>query len=215
MEKSSLQIQHFTFGPFQENTYILFDQTKSCIIIDPGCYDDGERNQLVEFILKNNLNPVRLLNTHGHIDHIVGNKFISERFNLLPEINIDDLSLLESIMTVAAVYGFNAEPSPQPVSFLSERDSIIFGSTTLEVIHTSGHSPGSVCFIDHATETVVGGDVLFMNSIGRTDLPGGNHKQLIDSIQTKLLPLADSYKVYSGHGPVTTIGRERKMNPFL
>ena len=210
-----LKVDFFTFGPFQENTYILSDETSECLIIDPGCYDDEERNTLVAFIKKNNLKPVKLLNTHCHIDHVFGNKFIAEKYNLGLEIHKKDLKVLESLMSVAHLYGLNAEPSPEPKIFLEEGDKIIFGKSELDILFTPGHSPGSVSFVSYEQKFVIGGDVLFYGSIGRTDLPGGHHATLIESIKTKLFPLGDDFIVYSGHGPETKIGFERKNNPFV
>lgn len=210
-----ITIKIFTFGPFQENTYVLYDETNECVIIDPGCYDDRERNTLADFISKQKLTAKLLLNTHGHIDHVVGNKFIFEKFGLLPLIHKKDLQTLHSLETVARVYGLNAEASPEPELFLEEGEVVKFGSSALDILFTPGHSPGSICFVSHKQKFIIGGDVLFYGSIGRTDLPGGHHQTLIDSINNKLMPLADDFSVYSGHGPVTTIGFERVNNPFL
>jgi len=210
-----ITVKQFTFGPFQENTYVLFDETKECVIIDPGCYDDTERNTLLHFITSEKKTPKLLLNTHGHIDHVVGNKFIFDKFSLQPHLNKEDLQILNSLTTVAKLYGFNVEASPQPICFLEEGDTVKFGTSSLDVLFTPGHSPGSICFVCPTQKFIIGGDVLFYGSIGRTDLPGGHHQTLIDSIHTKLMPLSDDYSVYSGHGPLTTIGYERKNNPFL
>jgi hydroxyacylglutathione hydrolase len=210
-----VQIQSFCFNPFQENTYILFDETKSCVIIDPGCYDEGERLKLVRFIESNGLTPKHLLNTHCHIDHVFGNKFISEKYKLGLEINRLDLPVLDSLMKVAEMYHLNAETSPAPVLFLEEGHQILFGKTCLDIVFTPGHSPGSICFISHDQKFVIGGDVLFRESIGRSDLPGGDPDTLIDSIRSKIFTLGDDFVVHSGHGPVTTVGHEKKHNPFL
>jgi len=210
-----ISIKAFTFGPFQENTYILFDESKDCVIVDPGMYDDKEKKDLSDFISVQKLNPVQLLNTHGHVDHVFGNKFIFDKYGLKPFIHKKDLEILHSLTTVARLYGFNAEASPEPAGFLDENDKVKFGNTTLDILFTPGHSPGSICFINHEQKIIIGGDVLFYGSIGRTDLPGGHHQTLIDSINNKLMPLADDFKVYSGHGLTTTIGFERSNNPFL
>lgn len=210
-----ITIKSFTFGPFQENTYILHDETGECIIIDPGCYDDRERKALSDYISTQKLSPKLLLNTHGHIDHVVGNKFVFEKYGLQPLINTKDLKALHALTTVAQIYQLNAEPSPEPAGFLDEGDVVKFGNSTLDILFTPGHSPGSICFVSAAQKFIIGGDVLFYGSIGRTDLPGGHHQTLIDSINNKLMPLADDYTVHSGHGPATTIGFERMNNPFL
>ena len=210
-----IQITSFTFNPFSENTYVLWDETKQCLIIDPGCYDTKERAELCDFIEKNSLQPVRLLNTHCHIDHVFGNSFISKKYKLDLEINEKDLPNLNSLMQVAHMYQLNAEESPEPKKFLNEGDRIVFGNSTLDILFTPGHSPGSITFYNKEQEFMIAGDVLFYGSIGRTDLPGGHHATLINNIKTKLFPLGDGFKVYSGHGQVTSIGFERKNNPFL
>lgn len=210
-----ITIQSFTFNPIQENTYVLFDETKECVIIDPGCYDERERTILKKFISDNNLKPVKLLNTHCHLDHIFGNNFISNFYNLNLEINKKDEPILEAFLVTANLYGMNAEPSPSPSNYLEEGDIVKFGNSQLEILFTPGHSPGSICFYNRENKFIIAGDVLFYGSIGRSDLPGGNHEILINSIQTKLMTLDDDFKVYSGHGSTTTIGFERKNNPFL
>lgn len=208
-------IHSFTFNPIAENMYILFDETKQCVIIDPGCYDDAERNALAKFITDNDLTPVKLLNTHCHLDHVFGNGFVSKKYNLKLEIHQLDQVVLDNFIISANLYGMNADPSPQPSVYLNEGDTVTFGNTTLEILFTPGHSPGSITFYNRKESFMIVGDVLFNGSIGRSDLPGGDHQTLINSIKNKLLPLGDNFKVYSGHGPVTTIGRERTNNPFL
>lgn len=210
-----ITIHSFTFGPFQENTYILSDETKECIIIDPGCYDAGERSELADFIEANKLKPVKLINTHCHIDHVVGNRFVADTYNLKLEMNEHDKPVLDSLMMVAGMYNLKAEPSPEPSVFLNEGDIVTFGSSSLEIVFTPGHSPGSITFYNREQKFMIAGDVLFYGSIGRTDLPGGHYDTLISSIKNKLFPLGDDYKVYNGHGQPTTIGFERKHNPFL
>lgn len=210
-----ISIKSFVFGPFQENTYILYDETKECIIIDPGCYDNRERNELASFIEDNKLKPVKLINTHCHLDHIFGNGFVADTYTLKLEINKQDQPVLDSYLMSAKMYGLNAAPSPQPSAYLNEGDIISFGNSTLEILFTPGHSPGSITFYNREQKVMIAGDVLFYGSIGRSDLPGGNSATLISSIKNKLFPLGDNYTVYSGHGPSTTIGFERMNNPFL
>ncbi len=210
-----ISIKTFIFGPFQENTYLLFDETKECVIIDPGCYDDKERTTLETFISGNNLNPVKLLNTHCHLDHIFGNGFIASKYKIQPAINKLDKPVFDSYLTSASLYGLIALPSPEPTIFLNEGDLVKFGNSSLEILHAPGHSPGSNVFYCREQKFMVVGDVLFYGSIGRSDLPGGNSNTLISSIKNKLFPLGDDFTVYSGHGPTTTIGFERKNNPFL
>lgn len=210
-----VQISFFTFGPFEENTYVLYDDTKECLIIDPGCSDASERQELATFIESKQLKPVKLLNTHCHIDHVLGNKFIAEKYTLGLEINKYDLPVLQALQIVAKNYGIPAEESPAPAAFIDEGDMIKFGNSEIEILFTPGHSPGSICFINKKQKIVIGGDVLFYGSIGRTDLPGGDHTTLINSIKAKLFTLEDDFEVFPGHGPSTKIGFEKKNNPFL
>jgi hydroxyacylglutathione hydrolase len=210
-----IQIKSFTFNPFQENTYVVYDENKNAFIIDPGNSNNHEDTVLSSFISENGLRPLRLLLTHGHIDHIMGNRFVFETYGLLPEVHHDDLFFLERMMETAKMYGVNVEPSPLPAKFLLEDDEIKLGTEIFQCIYTPGHSPGSISFYNKSAGLLIGGDVLFNGSIGRSDLPMGDHQTLISSITGKLLVLGDEVKVYSGHGPETTIGRERKTNPFL
>lgn len=210
-----ISIQSFTFGPFQENTYVLFDESKDCIIIDPGCYDHYEQNELAAFIDNNGLKPVKLINTHCHLDHVFGNGFVAKKYDLKLEINKHDKIVLDAYMTTAGLYNLRAEPSPAPSVYLDEGDIVKFGNSKLEILFTPGHSPGSITFYNHEQKFMIVGDVLFYGSIGRTDLPGGDYDTLINSIKDKLFSLGDDFKVYNGHGPTTTIGFERKNNPFL
>jgi hydroxyacylglutathione hydrolase len=210
-----ITVHFFTFSPFGENTYILFDETGECMIIDPGCYDNRERAELVDFIKKMKLTPVKLLNTHCHLDHVFGNSFVAETYKLNLEAHRNEVPVLANYLRAASMYGLNAEPSPEIAVFLEEGEVIKFGNSSLEILFTPGHSPGSITFLSPEQQFMISGDVLFNRSIGRTDLPGGNHKTLIDTIQQKLFPLGDDFKVYSGHGPATTIGSERVNNPYV
>lgn len=210
-----INIKSFVFGPFQENTYLLFDETNECIIIDPGCYDRREQLLLENFIKEKQLKPVKLINTHCHLDHVFGNGFVADTYKLKLEINKLDLPVLDAYLTSANLYGLNASPSPQPSVYIDEGDIIKFGNSMLEILFTPGHSPGSITLYNREQKIMIVGDVLFYGSIGRSDLPGGNSEILIHSIKNKLLPLGDNYTVYNGHGPSTNIGFERINNPFL
>lgn len=210
-----IQLHSFTFGPFQENTYLLWDETLECLIIDPGNSTASENERLSSFISEKKLKPVRLLLTHAHIDHINGNKYVFETYGLLPEVHKDDVFFIERHAATAAMYGLPVDPSPMAEAFIAEGDVITFGNSTLEVIHTPGHAPGHVTFYTKDQGFMISGDVLFYGSIGRTDLPMGDMATLISSIKHKLFPLGDHMKVYSGHGPSTTIGFEKMNNPFL
>jgi glyoxylase-like metal-dependent hydrolase (beta-lactamase superfamily II) len=210
-----LSIKKFTFNPFQENTYILYDETKECVIIDPGCYDANEKKMLSSFIEENALKPIYLLNTHCHIDHVLGNRYVFEQYHLKPRIHAKEAMLLDAAQGYGKMYGILMEGSPEPIIDLVEHDEIKFGNTTLKILFTPGHSPGSVCFYSADDATVIAGDVLFKQSIGRTDLPGGSMEQLMESIRTRLLILDDNTEVHPGHGDKTSIGYERNNNPFI
>ena len=211
-----MNIKIFTFNQFFENTFIISDSTNECIIIDPGCYDKNEKQILQDYILSNNLVPTKLLNTHCHIDHILGNNFVSKTWDLELEIHQKDIDLLKNSKDIADLYGFvNYEKSPITNKFLVEGDIIEFGKSNLEVLFTPGHAPGHISLYSKNENFIISGDVLFNNSIGRTDLPGGNYNTLIDTIKSKFLCLDDSTVVYCGHGPSTTVGKERINNPFL
>ena len=207
----------FTFNAFQENTYVVVDdKTKECVIFDPGCYDQGEKEQLKTTIEQRGLKPVRLINTHCHIDHVFGNKFVAATWNLGLEIHEGELPVLQAVPQVAAFYGMPpAEKSPDPSRFIEEGELIKFGETTLKALFTPGHSPASLSFYCEKDKFIIAGDVLFYGSIGRTDLPGGNFDALITSIKTEFFPLPDETVVYAGHMQETTIGFEKKNNPFL
>lgn len=210
-----LQVATFTFNPFSENTYILYDETKECIIIDPGMYTHKEEKTLVDFIETNSLKPVRLINTHCHIDHVFGNYFVAEKYGLSLETHKDEIPVLNYAIVAAQMYQLKYEPSPQPTVFWEEGDTISFGNTQLEVLFTPGHSPASICLFNAAARLVIAGDVLFRESVGRVDLPGGDGATLLKSIQTKLLPLGNDVIVYPGHMGSTTIGHEKTHNPYL
>ena len=211
-----IEIQSFTFNGFQENTYVLFDQTKECIIIDPGCYEKSEQQTLVDFIENNQLKPVKLINTHCHIDHVLGNKFVAEKWNLPLYMHEKDLPTLKSVSDYCKVYGFhNYDPSPEPSAFLNHEDELTFGQSSLDIFFTPGHAPGHIVLHSPSQKFVIGGDVLFYTSIGRTDLPGGDHDTLINSIKENLLVMDDDTVIYCGHGQPTKIGFEKINNPFL
>ena len=211
-----INVKKFTFNPFSENTYVLYDETKECVIVDPGCYEDHEKEELSSFIKDNTLKPVRLINTHCHIDHVLGVKYIIESYGLDFQFHKMEMPIFESTEMVAQMYGIpNVEMPIAPSSFLDETDVVEFGVSKLDILFVPGHSPGHIAFVNNDQKFAISGDVLFYGSIGRTDLPGGEHKTLIDSIKSKLLPLGDDFVVHSGHGPATNIGFERENNPFL
>lgn len=208
-------IHSFTFNPFAENTYLLTNQQKECIIIDPGVSSPSEQKMFKAFLSDNGFKPNRLILTHCHIDHILGNGFVFEEYGLAPWLHRGEQSYLDNLQTMANMYGIRADPSPEPAGYLEEGDFIEFGGSTLKVLLTPGHSPASICLYCSDENWLIAGDVLFDGSIGRTDLPGGDYDTLISSIEEQLLPLPDETTVYPGHGPHTSIGKERKTNPFL
>lgn len=210
-----LSLKSFTFNPVQENTYVLYNENKECCIIDPGCYFSEEQQQLKAEIEKAGLKPVLLLNTHCHLDHIFGNKFVHETWGLELHIHEKEKPVLDRGPESGLRWQLPFENYQGPLNYIKEGTNVKLGSEELEVLFTPGHSPGSVSFYYEAGGFVIGGDVLFNGSIGRTDLPGGDYGTLINSIQTKLFTLPDETKVYSGHGTVTTVGFEKMNNPFV
>ena len=210
-----IKVTKLVFNPFQVNTFVLHDETKECAIIDAGCNDEAEYEELVHFIESEGLTPVKLLNTHCHIDHIAGNAFVSKKYGLELEAHEAGNRFIEHSTQSSEVFGLDIGETVFPGTYLDEGDRVIFGGSALDVIYTPGHADGSICFVSHDDRFVVTGDVLFYQSIGRTDLPTGNYTLLLQKIAEKLLALDDDYTVYCGHGPDTSIGFERRSNPFL
>ncbi|GHT20027.1 MBL fold hydrolase [Bacteroidia bacterium] len=211
-----MTVKTFIFNPVQENTYIVFDQTREAVIIDAGCISENEYRQIDSFIEHNNLTIKHLINTHSHFDHILGNKYISEKYSVQPEANAGDEFMIASLNETLQNFGMPLRAESQPIgTYLTEQHTIQFGNSEFKILHVPGHSPGSLCFYSEADGILFSGDVLFRGTIGRTDLPTGDYNTLINSIQQKLLPLPDPTIVYPGHGAPTTIGEERENNPFL
>ncbi len=208
------EVKQFTFNPFMENTYVVYDESKECVIIDPGCYTQEERDQLVAYIDDNALKVVKLLNTHCHIDHVFGNAFVKRHWGVDLWIHPKDEETLRAVKVYAPMYGIPNYEEALHDHFLEEGDKVNFGNTSMEVLFVPGHAPGHIAFVLHDEKVCINGDVLFEGSIGRTDLPGGDFNTLIQSIHTKIFPLGDDYKVYTGHGNPTTVGREKMTNPF-
>jgi hydroxyacylglutathione hydrolase len=209
------RIQSFTFNPFHENTYIIYDESKECIIIDPGCFEDFERKYLVEFIENNKLTPMALINTHCHIDHILGNKFVSDKYRLQVTGHREDIYNLENLEAVGKKYGVPVEPSPAMTVFLEDGNEFKFGNTTFKILHTPGHSLGSITLHNDIEKYAIVGDVIFKESVGRADLPGGDMKVLEQTIAQKIYTMSDDTILYSGHGPKTNVGYEKRNNPFV
>jgi hydroxyacylglutathione hydrolase len=210
-----IQVKTITCNPFMENGYILFDETSECVVIDPGCNNERERKMFKDFIDENDLKPVRLINTHCHLDHICGNHFIASTYGLKLESHKGEQAVLDAAATHGKMFGFVFEPSPDIEVYWDEGDEITFGKSSLRVLYTPGHSPASISLYAESDGFVVVGDVLFQQGIGRYDLPGGNYTTLIKSIQDKLMTLPDKTIVYPGHGSSTKIGVEKVSNPFL
>lgn len=209
-----MTVKHFTFSPFQTNCYVCHDDGHA-VLVDPSCQTARERQAVLAYLDDHELDVRHLLLTHAHIDHIFGCSFFADHFDDTFQMHRADLPLIERAEQQATMFGVPLVAPPEPERFLSEGDVIRFGSVTWHVLHTPGHSPGSICFYDEANHFALSGDVLFQGSIGRTDLPGGSMPELMRSIFEKLVPLGDETNLYPGHGPPTTIGQERANNPFL
>ncbi len=210
-----LKVKSFVFSPIQENTYLLYNEFNDCIIIDPGCYFPEEKDELKAFITQSSLTPRMLLNTHCHLDHVFGNKFVAEAWGLTLQLHEKEKLLLDYAPTSGLMYNMPFDNYAGYYIYLKKGDMVKLGEDELTVIEAPGHSPGHICFYCSKQNFIISGDVLFNRSIGRTDLPGGNHETLLKNIREKLFVLPDETVVYSGHGPVTTIGEEKKYNPFL
>lgn len=209
-----IEIKSFVFSPFMENTYVLYDETKEAVIVDPGCYESYEKEELSNFIDSENLRVVKLLNTHCHIDHVFGNHYVKEKYGVELYIHPLDEATLNSVEVYAPAYGFQQFETSKADQFLEEGDLVSFGNTELSVIFVPGHAPGHIAFVNKEQNICIGGDVLLDGSIGRTDLPGGDFDTLINSIHNKVFPLGDKMVVYPGHGDTTTVEKERNSNPF-
>jgi glyoxylase-like metal-dependent hydrolase (beta-lactamase superfamily II) len=210
-----LSIKAFTFNPVQENTYVLYNEKLECCIIDPGCYFPEEKEEFKVFIEKEGLQPILLLNTHCHLDHVFGNQWVYTTWGLDLHIHEKEQPVLDFAPQSGLMWQMPFDNYQGPVIYLKEDSTISVGKEELEIRFTPGHSPGSVSFYDEAASFIIGGDVLFNGSIGRTDLPGGDFDILVRSIQTEFFTLPDDTKVYSGHGPLTTVGFEKMNNPFV
>jgi glyoxylase-like metal-dependent hydrolase (beta-lactamase superfamily II) len=211
-----LNVKKFTFNPFSENTYVVTDEFKNAVIIDPGCYYKAEQNELDNYVLKNNLKLKSILHTHSHLDHMFGTAYLADKYNLDLWICKEDLVTYQSYEKVCEVYGVPITFSPNPTpKFFDLKQLIQIDGIKFEILFVPGHSPGHVAFYNKENNLLINGDCLFENSIGRTDLPGGNHQQLIDSIKNEIFILPDETLVYCGHGNETTIKAEKSSNPFL
>lgn len=210
-----MKVEKFVVNPLGENSFILSDETGECIFIDPGFYYDEEYQEIKDYVNVNKLTPVKITNTHCHFDHIMGVEFVRNEFKVPFYIHSGDLFWVEKAVSQGEMFGFEMNPVAPPDGFLAENEFVEFGNTRLKIIHIPGHSPGHVVFYSEKDKILIAGDVLFYGSIGRTDLPGGNHETLISGIKNKLFVLPDDTTVFCGHGPETKLGIERRTNPFL
>lgn len=211
-----MKVSTFPINPFQMNCYVYYDETKlEGVIIDPGAFTRDEENVISELIVKKKIKVKYILNTHGHIDHILGNQWAKEKFNVPLLMHEDDLPLIDKAVEQGLMFGIEFPKPPQLDGFLQENDEVKFADCILKVIHTPGHSPGGICFADEKEKIIFGGDILFRGSIGRTDLWRGDMNELLSSIRNKLFIYSDDYVVYPGHYEETTIGDEKRNNPFV
>ena len=210
-----ITIKRLEFNPFRENTYVISDDTGECLIVDPGCQEPEEQDLLLVYLEENHLKPVKIVNTHCHIDHILGTAFLHDQFMLPFLIHPEEKPLLTASVAQGEFFGLEVRTPPEPTDLLNEGDMVTFGDSVFEVIHIPGHSPGGIVLLNKDQRCMFTGDVLFQGSIGRTDLPGGDYDSLVSSIRQKLLILDPEIRVYPGHGPDTTIGIENQSNPFF
>lgn len=210
-----IHIHYFTFSPLGENTYVLWDETKEAVIIDPGCLAQYEKEELADFIADNQLTVKHLLQTHTHLDHVFGSAFVKRKFGVKMLMHKNEIPVLDNVESRCIMWNIKGYEPVEADGFINEGDIIKFGNSELEILFVPGHAPGHLAFVNHAQKFVIGGDVLFRGSVGRTDFPLCSYTDLMNSIKTKFMTLADDYKVYAGHNEPTTIGLERRTNPFI
>lgn len=210
-----IHIHYFTFSPFAENTYILWDETKEAVIIDPGCLAQYEKEELADFVADNQLTVKHLLQTHTHLDHVFGSAFVKRKFGVKMLMHKNEIPVLDNVESRCIMWNIKGYEPVEADGFIDEGDVIKFGNSELEILFVPGHAPGHLAFVNHAQKFVIGGDVLFRGSVGRTDFPLCSYTDLMNSIKTKFMALDDDYKVYAGHNDPTTIGLERRTNPFI
>lgn len=210
-----MQVHTFTFNDFLEKTYIVSDETLECVIVDPGCHSKKEVGELIDFVEQKKLKPVKIINTHCHVDHVLGVDALKNHFNIKFHASKDDKYLFDNLVPTARNFGIIIRKAPKIDVYISGENTIEFGNSSLQVLEVPGHSVGHLAFYSEKEKFVISGDVLFKDSIGRTDLPGGDLDVLLDSIRTKLLTLPDDVTIFPGHGYNTTISAEKLNNPFL
>lgn len=210
-----LKIKQFVFNFFQENTFVVSDESGNAVIIDPGCYTPEEEKQLQNHIHENHLRPAAILLTHGHIDHIIGVPFCTSEWGIPLAMHPGDRHLLTQAPVYSQMFGFSVPTLPEPAKWLSEEEFFQAGNISFQILHVPGHSPGGIALYAREGRLLFAGDILFNGSVGRSDLPGGDHDLLIRGIRQKLLSLPGETLVWPGHGPSTSIEAERIANPFL
>jgi glyoxylase-like metal-dependent hydrolase (beta-lactamase superfamily II) len=210
-----IHIQKFTFNPFQENTYLIYNNEKDCVVLDPGNSNPVEDQQLFDFIEEENLQPFLIFNTHAHLDHILGNQSVHDAYDIPVALHPKEKEIYKSSPQLAQMYGMPPFELPEPTVWVDVDAPLKIGEEKLQLLFTPGHSPGEVSLYHEDSKQLIAGDVLFRESIGRTDLPGGDHATLLESIRNKFWPLPEEVEVFCGHGPETTIGHEKENNPFL
>lgn len=210
-----MNIAQLTFNPFQENTYVVWDETGQAVIIDAGNYTEKETAALLDFVEQKGLRPVLALNTHGHVDHILGVQRVKDAYSVPFALHPADKFLVESAPTHGSLYGFRVDTVPAVERELTDGEEVTFGNTRFKVILTPGHTPGHVAFYQPDEKILFTGDTLFKESIGRTDLPGGDYGWIMKSIIDRIMPLGEEVTIYPGHGPSSTLGHEMLYNPFI
>jgi hydroxyacylglutathione hydrolase len=210
-----MEVFRLVFSPIEVNTYVLSDNKGNCAVLDCGCYDRTEFKRLTEFISKKNLNPVLLLNTHCHLDHIFGNGMFLEKYNLRTLCHKDEEVNRKDSVHIASVFGMKMEIPPEPAGLIGDSSIVSFGNSEMKALFVPGHTSGSLAFYSEKDKIVFTGDALFAGSIGRTDLKGGDYDTLIQSIREKLFVLPPDTVVYPGHGDPTTIETEMNTNPYF
>lgn len=211
-----MKIARLIFNPIQENTYIIWDDTLEAAVIDAGNMNERENEVLAKFIADNGLKPKYALNTHGHFDHLLGVDFLREKYGAQLAMSSKDEFLLKGASVSAELFGVKADALPEAIDIdLEGKESIKFGNTELKIIPTPGHTPGHVAFFEPESKVLFTGDTLFRESIGRTDLPGGDYSWIMRSIIENILPLGDDVKIYPGHGDTSDLGHESMYNPFV
>lgn len=210
-----ISIKVFPFNAFQVNTYVLYDETNNSIIVDAANYDELENDILTNFIKSNNLHVKYHINTHCHVDHVLGGYFVEKNLNTGLTVHKGSKIFLDNAVEQAKMYGFNLEKVAKISEFVEDGDELNFGNSSLTVLFIPGHADGSICLVNYDNRFVITGDVLFKDSIGRTDLPTGNYNMLIENIEKKLFSLPDDFTIFPGHGPSTKIGYEKQNNPFF